>query len=375
VGRTRVVVLFGGRSVEREVSRLSARTIAGALDPSKYDVVPIAVGPDGRFLPASESRRLLTAGPVPERYRVGESALGAGEQALVPAEISPARADVVIPIIHGTSGEDGVLQGFLEFLGIPYVGAGVAGSAIGMDKAVFKSLLRDAGLPTTRFLTLSPRERGGTGGRPPLTSAGVRGRLLDERPPFRLPLFVKPANGGSSVGVTKVKAWEDLDGALDVAFRYDDKVLVEEGVDARELECSVLGNDEPRASAVGEVIPGREFYDYDDKYREDRAKLLIPAPIPHAVAEEVRRLAVEAFRVAGISGMARADFFLERGTDRVLVNELNTLPGFTAISMYPKLWEASGLPIGKLLDELIRLALERKQKRDRLSHEPPAELT
>jgi D-alanine-D-alanine ligase len=364
VARKRVVVLFGGRSVEREVSRLSARTIASALDPSKYDVVPIAVGPDGRFLPASESRRLLTAGPVPEKYRTGESGSATGEQALVPAEITPARADVVIPIIHGTTGEDGVLQGFLEFLGVPYVGAGVAGSAIGMDKAVFKSLLRDAGLPTTRFLTLSPRER-----------AGARAAVLEQRPPFRLPLFVKPANGGSSVGVTKVKGWEDLDGALDVAFRYDDKVLVEEGVDARELECSVLGNDEPRASAVGEVIPGREFYDYDDKYREDRARLIIPASIPQAVAEEVRRLAVEAFRIAQISGMARADFFLERGTDRVLVNELNTLPGFTAISMYPKLWEASGLPIGKLLDELIRLAIERKEKRDRLSHEPPAELT
>jgi D-alanine-D-alanine ligase len=364
VGRTRVVVLFGGRSVEREVSRLSARTIAGALDPSRYDVIPIAVGPDGRFLTASESRRLLTSGPVPEKFRIGESGSGTVEQAIVPAEIAPARADVVIPIIHGTTGEDGVLQGFLEFLGIPYVGAGVAGSAIGMDKAVFKSLLRDAGLPTTRFLTLASRDR-----------SGARARLLEHQPPFHLPFFVKPANGGSSVGVAKVKGWEDLDGALDIAFRYDDKVLVEEGVDARELECSVLGNDEPRASAVGEVVPGREFYDYDDKYREDKAKLLIPAPIPHAVAEEVRRLAVEAFRVAGISGMARADFFLERGTDRVLVNELNTLPGFTAISMYPKLWEASGLPIGKLLEELIRLALERKQKRDRLSHEPPAELT
>ncbi len=363
MGRLRVVVLFGGRSVEREVSRLSARTIAGVLDPSRYEVIPVAVGPDGRFLPAGESRKLLTSGPVPERYRIGEPESPAEEQALVPTEITPAGADVVIPIIHGTTGEDGVLQGFLEFLGIPYVGAGVAGSAIGMDKAVFKSLLRDAGLPTTRFLTLSLRERG-----------GVRGALLEQRPLFRLPFFVKPANGGSSVGVTKVKRWEDLEGALDVAFRYDDKVLVEEGVDARELECSVLGNDEPRASAVGEVVPGGEFYDYDDKYREDRAKLLIPAPIPHAVAEEVRRLAVEAFRVAQISGMARADFFLERGTDRVLINELNTLPGFTAISMYPKLWEASGLPIGKLLDELIRLAIERKQKRDRLSHEPPAEL-
>lgn len=365
MSRLKVVVLFGGRSVEREVSRLSARTIAGALDPSRYEVVPMAVGPDGRFLPAGESRRLLSAGPVPEKFRLSQStaAPSQGDQALVPAEIGPARADVVIPIIHGTTGEDGILQGFLEFLGIPYVGAGVAGSAIGMDKSVFKSLLRDAGIPTTRFLTLFPRER-----------AGVRGQLSASNPAFSLPLFVKPSNGGSSVGVSKVKDWSDLDAALDLAFRYDDRVLIEEGIDARELECSVLGNDEPRASTVGEVVPGREFYDYDDKYREDNAKLLIPAPIPHAVSDEVRSLAVRAFRVAGISGMARVDFFLERETDRVLVNEVNTLPGFTAISMYPKLWEASGLPLGKLLDELIRLAIERKEKRDRLSHEPPAEL-
>jgi D-alanine-D-alanine ligase len=366
VGRLRVVVLFGGRSVEREVSRISARTIAGALDPSRYDVVPVAVGPDGHFLPAGESRRLLAAGPVPEKFRLprSDSAPEEGGQALLPAEINPARADVVIPIIHGTTGEDGVLQGFLEFLGIPYVGAGVTGSAIGMDKAIFKSLLRDAGVPTTRFCTLSARER-----------EGVRARLSAENPAFSLPLFVKPSNGGSSVGVAKVKDWPQLDAAMDLAYRYDDRILVEEGVDARELECAVLGNDEARASIVGEVVPGREFYDYDDKYREDNAKLLIPAPIPDSVSEEVRSLAVKAFRVAGISGMARVDFFLERGTDRVLVNELNTLPGFTAISMYPKLWEASGLPLPKLLDELIRLAIERKEKRDRLSHEPPAELT
>ena len=364
--RLRVVVLFGGRSVEREVSRISARTIVGALDPTKYEVVPLAVGRDGRFVTAVESRRLLADGPVPEKFRreLPAESSGGETSALVPSEISPGRADVVIPIIHGTTGEDGTLQGFLDFLGIPYVGAGVAGSAIGMDKAVFKALLRDAGLPIARFVSLSPRER-----------QGVRGEQWPAHLGFSLPVFVKPANGGSSVGVTKVKRWSDMDAALDLAFRYDDRVLVEQGVDGRELECAVLGNEEPRASVVGEVVPGREFYDYDDKYREDRAKLLIPAPLPEALSEEVRRLAVEAFRVAGVSGMARVDFFLERGTERVLVNELNTLPGFTAISMYPKLWEATGLPLPKLLDELIRLALERRQARDRLSHEPPAELT
>jgi D-alanine-D-alanine ligase len=352
----RVVVLYGGRSVEREVSRVSARTIVAALDRSKYEVLPLAVSEDGRFLSAADSARLLTEGPVPDRIRRAEPE----SEALIPIEISPGRADVVFPIIHGTTGEDGTLQGFLDFLGIPYVGAGVTGSAIGMDKAVFKMLLASAGIPTPRSVVVRPSDRGG------------RARQMAASLP--LPLFVKPATGGSSVGVAKVRDLDRLDDGLAEAFRYDDRALIEEGIDARELECAVLGDEEPRASVPGEVVPGHEFYDYDDKYRDDKAKLLIPAPVPDTVSDEVRRLAVEAFRLCGLSGMARVDFFLERGTDRVLVNELNTLPGFTAISMYPKLWEASGLPLPALLDELIRLAVARKEKRDRLSHKPPAEL-
>jgi D-alanine-D-alanine ligase len=357
VNRLRVVVLYGGRSVEREVSRVSARTIVAALDRSKYDVLPLAVSEDGRFLPPADSARLLAEGPVPDRIRRAEPESGA----LVPVEISPGRADVVFPIIHGTTGEDGTLQGFLDFLGIPYVGAGVTGSAIGMDKAVFKALLSSAGIPTPRSVVVRPSDRGG------------RARQMAASLP--LPLFVKPATGGSSVGVVKVRDLERLDDALAEAFRYDDRALIEEGIDARELECAVLGDEEPRASVPGEIVPGHEFYDYDDKYRDDKAKLLIPAPVPDAISEEVRRLSVESFRLCGLSGMARVDFFLERGTDRVLVNELNTLPGFTSISMYPKLWEASGLPLPALLDELIRLAVARKVKRDRLSHKPPAELS
>jgi D-alanine-D-alanine ligase len=357
VKRLKVVVLYGGRSVESEVSRVSARTIVQALDRSKYDVVPLGVDEGGRFLSGAESARLLAAGTVPERFRRAEPA---GE-ALVPLEISPGRADVVFPITHGTTGEDGTLQGFLEFLGIPYVGAGVTGSAIGMDKAVFKALLASAGIPTPRSVVVRSSDR------------GARAReLVKGLPP---PLFVKPATGGSSVGVHKVKDLADLDGAIEDALTYDDRALVEEGIDARELECAVLGDEEPRASVPGEVVPGHEFYDYDDKYRDDKAQLLIPAPLPDSIAQEVRRLAVEAFRLCGISGMARVDFFLERGTDRVLVNELNTLPGFTAISMYPKLWEATGLPLPALLDELIRLAIARKERRARLSHKPPAELS
>jgi D-alanine-D-alanine ligase len=353
-----VVVLFGGRSVEREVSRVSARTIVQALDPAKYEVIPLAVGPDGHFLAAPASARLLSEKKVPQRFLGPDETRPSHSETIVPVEISRGRADVIFPIIHGTTGEDGVLQGFLEMVGLPYVGAGVTASAVGMDKAVFKALLRDAGLPTPRSVVLSASDR----------------RSKGRQPDLPLPLFVKPSAGGSSVGVTKVKRWEDLPAAIDLAFRYDERVLIEEAIDARELECAVLGNDEPKASAVGEIVPGHEFYDYDDKYREDKAKLLIPAPVSETVSNEVQKLAVQAFRLCGISGMARVDFFLERQTDRVLLNELNTLPGFTAISMYPKLWEASGLPLPKLLDELIRLAIERKEKRDRLSHEPPAEL-
>lgn len=355
MSRLKVVVLYGGRSVEREVSRVSARTIVQALDRAKYEVVPLAVDETGHFLSAAASTRLLAEGRVPERFRRAEPA---GE-ALVPIEISPGRADVVFPIIHGATGEDGTLQGFLDFLGIPYVGAGVTGSAVGMDKAVFKALLASAKIPTPRSVVVRPSDRS-------------RSRALVAG--LGLPLFVKPATGGSSVGVSKVKEFGGLDAALDQAFRYDDRALVEEAIDARELECAVLGDEEPRASVPGEVVPGHEFYDYDDKYREDKAQLLIPAPVSNMVAEEVRRLAVEVFRLCGISGMARVDFFLERGTDRVLVNEINTLPGFTAISMYPKLWEASGLPLPALLDELIALAIARRQRRASLSHEPPAEL-
>jgi D-alanine-D-alanine ligase len=360
VSRLRVVVLFGGRSVEREVSRISARTIVGALDPGKYDVLPLAVGQDGQFLAPIPSAKMLS-GEVPKKFLAGEETLISHAKSVVPKELTRGRADVVFPIIHGSTGEDGVLQGFLEILGVACVGAGVAASAIGMDKSVFKALLRDAGIPQARFLAVSPREK-----------TGAKGRLAKLR--VKLPVFVKPANGGSSVGVAKVKDWKDLAGAMDAAFRYDERILIEEGIDARELECAVLGNDDPKASVVGEIVPGHEFYDYDDKYREDKAKLLIPAPIPKSVSARVRRLAVDVFKLCGVSGMARVDFFLKRGSQTVLVNELNTLPGFTAISMYPKLWEATGLPLSKLLDELIRLALERKARRDQLSHEPPAAL-
>jgi D-alanine-D-alanine ligase len=356
--RIRVAVLFGGKSVEREVSRISARTIAGALDPSRYEVVPVAVAEDGRFLPSGESAKLLASGAVPDRFR----APGDETTALVPSEIAPGRVDVVIPIIHGTTGEDGALQGFLETLGVPYVGAGVAGSAVGMDKSLFKALMRDAGIPTPRT-AVADSEREADRARKELEKAGVR-----------LPVFVKPSNGGSSVGVAKVKRWEDLSEAIASALRYDERALVEEGIDARELECAVLGDEEVRATVPGEIVPGHEFYDYDDKYRDDKAKLMLPADVSPKIQDETKTLAIRVFKACRLSGMARVDFFLERGTERLLVNEVNTLPGFTAISMYPKLWEASGISLPALLDELVRLGLERHARRARLLTQPPAEL-
>ena len=358
MSRTRVAVLFGGRSVEREVSRISARTIAGALDPSRYEVVPLAVTSDGRFLAAGESAKLLAAGLVPDRFRSD----GDETQSLVPVEIGPGRVDVVIPIIHGTTGEDGALQGFLETLGVPYVGAGIAGSAIGMDKSIFKAVMRDAGIPTPRTAVADSVK----------DADRARGEL--ERAGVRLPVFVKPSNGGSSVGVAKVKRWEDLSAAVASALRYDERTLVEEGIDARELECAVLGDEDVRATVPGEIVPGHEFYDYDDKYRDDKAKLLIPADVSAGIRDEARELSIRVFRACRLSGMARVDFFLERGTGRLLVNEVNTLPGFTAISMYPKLWEASGLSLPALLDELVRLALARHARRANLLTQPPAEL-
>ena len=280
VSRIRIAVVFGGRSVEREVSRISARTIAAALDPARYEVIPIAVTEAGRFLSPSESGLLLASGAVPERFRTAEAA----GTSLVPSEIAPGRVDVVFPIIHGTTGEDGALQGFLETLGVPYVGAGVTASAVGMEKAVFKALLRDAGIPTPRSVVVSRPEDA---------------KLSDALP---LPIFVKPSTGGSSVGVTKVKRRSDVAGAVAIALRYDERALIEEGIDGRELECSVLGDEDPRASLPGEIVPGHEFYDYDDKYRDDKAKLIVPAELPPDAAETVRRLAVEVFRVCGVSG-------------------------------------------------------------------------
>jgi D-alanine-D-alanine ligase len=352
----RVGLLFGGASVEHEVSLESARGVARGLDPERFVCVPIGVTGDGRWLPPERSAAILAgAGKRVEPPASGEDDRlvvdpgGAGLLRLSRGEPPrPVPLDVLFPVLHGRGGEDGRLQGAMDLAGIPCVGAGVLGSALGMDKAVSKTIFAARGLPVGPWIALSEEE---------YRSAPweTERRLVDS---LGFPMFVKPSNGGSSVGVTKVAAREGLEAAIEAALACDRKVVVEAAIDAREVECAVLGNDRPEASVPGEILPSREYYDYAAKYLDGTSRLLIPAPIAAATADTVRRLAVLAFRALDLAGMARVDFFLERPTGRVLLNEANTLPGFTGISMYPKLWEASGLSYPELLDRLVRLALE-----------------
>jgi D-alanine-D-alanine ligase len=345
----KVAVLFGGRSGEHEVSLVSGASVAGALA-ERHDVIPVLIDRQGRWLLQStlapEGGEPVFLVPAPEergalRRRSDTSVL--------------ARPDAYFPVLHGTFGEDGTVQGLLDLAAVPYAGSGVAASAAAMDKELMKALFTAAGVPQTPYRVLRHRSDAG----------GAAGGVIEE---LGLPVFVKPANLGSSVGVSKVKQAAELGPALDVAFAYDRKVVVEAAVkDNRELEISILGNDEPAASVPGEIIPDREFYDYDSKYSaESRTQLLIPAPLDAAVAAEVGRLGIAAFRAVDACGYARVDFLLERATGKILVNEINTIPGFTSISMFPKLWAASGVPYAELLARLVSLALERHAERARL---------
>jgi D-alanine-D-alanine ligase len=346
--KVKIALLFGGRSAEHEVSLSSAAAVFRNFDNAKFQVVSIFIDRGGRW------KRVASPLLPPERLAGGpaSSFLPWDRLPSLPGRI---RADVYFPVLHGPYGEDGTVQGIFEMADVPYVGAGVFASAAGMDKAVMKVLFADRGLPIVRYQTV--READWKKRR-----TDILGRIGRE---FTLPFFVKPANLGSSVGITKVKARGETERALTRAFRYDGKVVVEQGIKGREIECSVLGNDNPRASLPGEVIPHREFYDYRDKYVEGKTQFRIPADLPKRVIREIQRLAVEAFRATDCSGMARLDFFLQEGTGRIFVNEINTIPGFTEISMYPKLWEVSGLPFGRLLEELVRLGLERHRRKKR----------
>ena len=358
--RKRIAILFGGRSAEHEISVISARSVIDALDPERYEVVPIGVTKQGHW-------QLMPGGPpalppgfseaLPEvTERSGpEVALDQepGSQTLVAEDGSRTRIDMVFPVMHGPHGEDGSIQGFLEMAGVPYVGAGVLASAVGMDKAVQKVLFRAAGIPVVEHEVVHEREW-------EEDPEAVEARAAH----LGYPLFAKPSTLGSSVGVTKVHETGELRGALEEAFRYGRKALLERSVEGgREIEVAVLGNDDPVASVAGEIVPrGHEFYSYEAKYLdEEGAELIIPAPIPAETLEEAQRLAVAGFLALDCAGLARVDFFL-RQTGGLLVNEINTIPGFTQISMYPKLWEASGLSYPELIDRLVELALERHER-------------
>lgn len=336
----RTVLIFGGVSAEHEVSILSARSVAEAAPKDAIEIIPVCLGRDGRFAGTQRSQRILSGQERSDHGDEGFSFEG---------WLRSQKPDIAFPLIHGTGGEDGALQGFLETVGVAYVGSGVAASAIGMDKGAMKYVFAAAKLPIVDFVLVAERDW-----------HRERERIVRAvNNSLRLPYFVKPANSGSSIGVTKVKSDDGLAVAMEHAFRFDDKALVERGLDAREIEVSVLGNEEPEASLPGEVVAGREFYDYEDKYIENKAQLIIPVKLPKDKVEELRRLAIGAFKAIGASGFARVDFFLERGTNRILINEINTIPGFTKISMYPKLWEATELKYGRLIVRLVELGLER----------------
>jgi D-alanine-D-alanine ligase len=360
--KIRLALLFGGRSGEHEVSIASATSVLQAIDRQRYDVLPVYLTPEGRWLPAVDPSHLLQEGAEPLHTPAALLSSDPQQRGLLPlTSTSEAQGagirtiDVVFPLLHGTYGEDGTVQGLLELADIPYVGAGVLGSAVGMDKGIMKILLQAAGLPVVPHLVVSRHEWESN-------PNAVQERILAT---LTLPVFVKPANLGSSVGISKVKQTTDLPAALALACQYDRRLMVEQGLECRELECSVLGNDEPQVSVVGEVIPHREFYDYEAKYVEGLSEFHIPADIEASLAEELRHMAARAFRAVEAAGLARVDFFVERQTGKPYVNEINTLPGFTTVSMYPKLWEASGISYGQLIDRLVHLALERHQDRRR----------
>ena len=344
--RTRLALVFGGRSGEHDVSVVSARSVAAAFDSERYQLVPMAIDRNGRWADPETARTALAdSGDRTDRV-VGFT----GSQAL-DSRLLDGSVDVAFPVLHGPYGEDGTIQGLFEMLGIPYVGCDSAASAICMDKVITKRLLSQAALATADWVTIDDQ-----------SWTRDRDRLRVACVALGLPIFVKPARLGSSVGVSKVTEPEGVDGAVERALLHDRKVIVERGIDAREIEVAVLGNSEPRASVPGEVIPGHEFYDYEDKYLDDSCQLLAPAPLDHRATGAVRTLALSAFRTLGCEGMARVDLFLERTTGTVWINEVNTIPGFTAISMYPRLWSLTGLPYPQLLDELVRLALERHSR-------------
>ncbi len=357
--RLRVGILFGGRSGEHEVSLASAASVIRGLDPDKYEAVPIGITKEGHWLIGGAAQKML-----PEVLKGGQRVMMTADPtdaALIPLDRSGGgqRIDVVFPVMHGTFGEDGTIQGLLDLAGLPFVGAGVLGSAIGMDKDVSKRLLQVAKIPVVPWIAVQ---------RPDWERDPKDIQKAVEKK-FKYPVFVKPATLGSSVGMTKVHSRAELAAALNLAAEFAMKILVEQCIVGREIEVSVLGNHDPKASIPGEIVPHREFYDYTAKYLEEGSQILIPAKLKPAQVKTVQKYAVEAFRALELSGMARVDFFLEKRAGKIYLNEVNTIPGFTSISMYPKMWEASGIPFRELIDKLIELALEMHREKARTKYQ------
>ena len=356
--RLRIGILFGGRSGEHEVSLASAASVIRGLDPDKYEAVPIGITKEGHWLIGAGAQKML-----PEVLKGGQRVMMTADPtdaALIPLDRSGGgqRIDVVFPVMHGTFGEDGTIQGLLDLAGLPFVGAGVLGSAIGMDKDVSKRLLQVAKIPVVPWIAV---QRADWERDPKDIQKAVEKK-------FKYPVFVKPATLGSSVGMTKVHSRAELAAALNLAAEFAMKILVEQCIVGREIEVSVLGNHDPKASIPGEIVPHREFYDYTAKYLEEGSQILIPAKLKPAQVKTVQKYAVEAFRALELSGMARVDFFLEKRAGKIYLNEVNTIPGFTSISMYPKMWEASGIPFRELIDKLIELALEIHREKARTKY-------
>lgn len=354
----KVAVLFGGRSGEHEVSLASATSVLTFLDRKKYTAVPIGITREGHWRLVEDPAELSAGkgtlvGTLPGFSAHALLAIDPNRQI---ARFLQEGVDVAFPVLHGTYGEDGTVQGLLELLGVPYVGPGVLASALGMDKVAMKAAFQQAGLPVVKYQILLQRE----------WREDPAAVLASLERAFTYPIFVKPSNLGSSVGVSKATDRPSLQRAIEGAFRYDRKILVEQGLHCREVECGILGNDAPEASVVGEIVPKREWYDYRAKYETGMSEVLIPAPLPPLLAREIQSQAIRAYRAIDCAGMARVDFFLDRASEQPYVNEINTIPGFTATSVYPKLWEASGLSYPHLLDRLIQLALERHRERSRL---------
>lgn len=362
--RLRVAILFGGRSAEHEVSIASAASVIRALDPSKYVAVPIGISKEGRWLVGDGAQKMLA-----DTIRKGRRMLLPAEPGAALVPLNPTGSgqslavDVVFPVLHGTYGEDGTVQGLLELADLPYVGCGVLGSALGIDKELQKRLFDHAGLPVVKYLPVTRTQ----------WEAEPEAVMLRVRRRFRFPVFIKPATLGSSVGMTKVHNAAELADGIRLAAEFAQKILVERAIEGREIEVSVLGNEDPQASAPGEIAPHREFYDYAAKYTEEGTRLIVPASLTPRQSAKLRDYAVRAFRAIEGRGMARVDFFLERHSGHIYLNEINTIPGFTSISMYPRMWEASGVPYRDLIDRLIQLALEqhREKQRTRYSYEPP----